>query len=338
MSPSLPKTFKAAVVTSAGGNFEIIEKPLEAPKAGTILVKVLACGVCASDGMVKMGIVPLPRIPGHEIVGDVVSVPAGESRWKVGDRVGSGWHGGHCHECSSCEESDFITCSKKAINGVSQDGGYAEYVLLRTEAVVSVPTELDPAEAAPLFCAGVTTFNSLRHVHGLKKGDVVAIHGLGGLGHLGIQYAKKMGYKVVALSQSGSKKELATKLGADIYLDGSKVDHVEELLKLGGAKVILATAPNGDAITTLLGGLKPGGTMLTVAIADLKLSSVTLISKRLSIMGFPAGDANDCADAIEFAQTSNVKTMIERFPLEKANEAFNRMHSGQANFRAVLIP
>ncbi|KAE9394933.1 GroES-like protein [Gymnopus androsaceus JB14] len=330
MSPSLPKTFKAAVATSAGGNFEIIEKPLEAPKAGTILVKVLACGVCASDGMVKMGIVPLPRIPGHEIVGDVVSVPAGESRWKVGDRVGSGWHGGHCNECSSCKESDFITCSEGAINGVSQDGGYAEYVLLRTEAVVSVPTELDPAETAPLFCAGVTTFNSLRHVQGLKKGDVVAIHGLG--------VSKRWATKSSHLSQSGSKKELATKLGADIYLDGSKVDHVEELLKLGGAKVILATAPNGEAITTLLGGLKPGGTMLTVAVADLKFNSVALISKRLSIMGFPSGDANDCADAIEFAQTSNVKTMIERFPLEKANEAFNRMHSGQANFRAVLIP
>ncbi|KAJ3715208.1 chaperonin 10-like protein [Lentinula raphanica] len=223
---SLPKTYKAAVINSAGSDFELIEKPLEAPKEGTILVKVLACGICASDGMVKYGMTALPRVAGHEIIGDVVEVPTGETKWKIGDRVGSGWHGGHCHQCGSCKENDFITCSSEAINGISRDGGYAEYVTLRTEAVVRVPKELNPAEAAPLLCAGVTTFNSLRNVHDLKKGDLVAIHGLGGLGHLGIQYAKQMGYKVVALSQSSSKKDLATKLGADYYLDGSQVNHV----------------------------------------------------------------------------------------------------------------
>ncbi|KAF5393324.1 hypothetical protein D9757_000583 [Collybiopsis confluens] len=226
------------------GEFEIVEKTLEEPKDGTILVKVLACGVCASDGLVKYGKIPLPRTAGHEIVGDVVAVPAGESRWKVGDRVGSGWHGGHCGSCDSCGDGDFITCSNHVINGISQDGGYAEYATLRTEAVLPVPKELDPAEAAPLLCAGVTCFNSLRNVKGLKKGDIVAVQGLGGLGHLGIQYAKHMGFKVVALSQSESKRELATKLGADIYLDGSKVNQVEELQKLGGAKLGLAVDPH----------------------------------------------------------------------------------------------
>lgn len=335
---TLPKTFKAAVISSAGGNFEIVEKTLEAPTSGQIIVKVLACGVCASDNMVKYGMAPLPRVAGHEIVGDVVAVPSGETRWKVGDRVGSGWHGGHCNSCSSCKESDFITCSQGAINGVSQDGGYAEYVTLRTEAVLSVPKELDPAEAAPLLCAGVTTFNALRNVHDLKKGDVVAIHGLGGLGHLAIQYAKQMGFKVVALSQSDSKKELATKLGADIYLDGSKVNQVEELMKLGGAKVILATAPNGEAITTLIGGLKVGGTVVTVAIADLKFSTIALIGKRGSIKGWPSGHAKDSEDAIAFAQKNTVKTLVEKFPLSQVNEAFGKMQSGSANFRVVLIP
>jgi len=335
---SLPTTYKAAIISSAGGNFEIVEKNIEQPAAGQILVKVLACGICASDNMVKYGMAPLPRVAGHEIIGDVVAVPSGESKWKVGDRVGSGWHGGHCNECSSCKESDFITCSSGAINGVSQDGGYAEYVTLRTEAVISVPKQLDPAEAAPLVCAGVTTFNALRNVHGLKKGDVVAIHGLGGLGHLAIQYAKQSGYKVVALSQSDSKKELSTKLGADVYLDGSKVNQVDELMKLGGAKVILATAPNGEAITTLLGGLAIGGTMLTVAIADLKFSTIALIGKRGSIKGWPSGHAKDSEDAIAFATKTGVKTLIEKFPLLQVNEAFGRMQSGQAHFRVVLIP
>ncbi|KAJ3879486.1 GroES-like protein [Lentinula edodes] len=335
---SLPKTFKAAVINSAGSDFEIIEKTLELPTEGTILVKVLACGVCASDGMVKYGMAPLPRVAGHEIIGDVVAVPSGETRWKVGDRVGSGWHGGHCNQCSSCKESDFITCSSEAINGVTKDGGYAEYTTLRTEAVLPVPTELDPAEAAPLLCAGITTFNSLRNIPDLKKGDLVAVHGLGGLGHLGIQYAKQMGYKVVALSQSSAKKELATKLGADYYLDGLQVNQVEELMKLGGAKVIVATAPQGEAIATLLGGLKIGGTMLVLAIVDLKFSTIALIGKRASIKGWPSGHAKDSEDAVAFAQKHNVKTLIEKFPLEKVNEAYNKMQSGQVRFRAVLTP
>ncbi|KAJ4490099.1 GroES-like protein [Lentinula aciculospora] len=335
---SLPKTFKAAVINSAGSDFEIITKTLEAPKEGTILAKVLACGICASDGMVKYGMASLPRVAGHEIIGDVVAIHSGETRWKVGDRVGSGWHGGHCHQCSSCKEKDFITCSSEAINGVTQDGGYAEYVTLRTEAVLPVPKELNPAEAAPLLCAGITTFNSLRNIPELKKGDLVAIHGLGGLGHLGLQYAKQMGFKVAALSQSASKKELATKLGADYYFDGSQVNQVEELMKLGGAKVIVATAPQGEAIATLLGGLKIGGTMLTLAIVDLKFSTVALISKRASIKGWPSGHAKDSEDAVAFAQKHNVKTLVETFPLEQVNEAYNKMQSGQVRFRAVLTP
>jgi len=334
---SLPKTYKAAVINSPGGNFEIVEKNLEQPTTGTVLVKVIACGVCASDGMVKYGMTQLPRVAGHEIIGDIVVVPSGESKWKVGDRVGSGWHGGHCSTCSSCSEGDFITCSKHAINGITQDGGYAEYVILRREALVPISKDLDPAETAPLLCAGVTTFNSLRNVQGLNKGDLVAVSGLGGLGHLGIQYAKQMGFKVVALSQSDAKKDLATKLGADIYLDASKVNQVEELLKLGGAKCILATAPNGEAITTLLGGLKVGGTMLTVAVADVKFNTGVLIGKRTTIKGWPSGHAQDSADAIAFAEKTNVKVMIEKFSLADVNTAWSKMQAGKTNFRAVLV-
>ncbi|KAJ3736595.1 GroES-like protein [Lentinula guzmanii] len=335
---SLPKTYRAAIINSSGSDFEIVEKPLESPTEGTVLVKILACGVCASDGMVKYGMTALPRVAGHEIIGDVVDVPSTENQWKVGDRVGSGWHGGHCHHCASCKESDFITCNAEAINGITRDGGYAEFAVLRTEALLPVPKELDPAEAAPLLCAGVTTFNALRNVSDLKQGDVVAVHGLGGLGHLGIQYAKKMGYKVVALSQSSAKKDLATELGADYYFDASQVNQVEELMKLGGAKVILATAPQGDDIATLLGGLKIGGTMLTVAIADLKFSTLALIGKRSMIKGWPSGHAKDSEDAVAFAQKHNVKSLVETFPLDQVNEAYGKMQSGKVRFRAVLIP
>ncbi|KAF9059115.1 GroES-like protein [Rhodocollybia butyracea] len=305
---SLPKTYKAAVVHHAGGNFEIVEKPLVAPTAGSILVKVLACGVCHSDSLVKLGVSPLPRVAGHEIVGDVVAVPDCETRWKL-------W---------LLQGGDFITCSNEAINGVTQDGGYAEYVILRTEAVLLVPDSLDPAEAAPLLCAGITTFNALRNVEGLKGNTTLIVFFLtrlhSGVGHLGLQYAKQMGFKVVALSQSDAKKELAIKLGADIYLNGSEVNQVEELMKLGGAKVILATA-----LTAKL-------------FSKAHIQHHGNNAKTHYYQGWPAGHARDTEEAIEFAQKNNIVSMIEKFTLEQVNEAFAKMQRGQTKFRAVLIP
>ncbi|CEQ41693.1 SPOSA6832_03429, partial [Sporobolomyces salmonicolor] len=304
---TLPKTYKAAQISAKSAPFEIVERELKQPQEGQILVKVLASGVCHSDSVVvdQSMPIPLPKVPGHEIVGDVVSVGPGEKRWKVGDRVGSGWHGGHCFVCKSCLAGDFITasdghliiqylltypdrrtqCENENINGVITDGGHAEYVILRTESVASIPTDIEPAKAAPLL----TTFNSLRHMD-IHPGDVVAVQGVGGLGHLAIQFARQMGYKTVALSQTDSKRQLAMDLGAHVYVDGSKEDHGEALQKLGGAKVIMAVAPSGEAIAKLIGGLaigKPtpvlqpsqlsltflfpratGGQLLILAIAD----------------------------------------------------------------------
>jgi len=335
---SLPKTFKCVVAEKAGEPFVMSERPLERPKDGQVLVKVLACGVCHSDSFAQAGAFGFPRIPGHEIIGDVAAVPASEKVWKKGDRVGGGWHGGHCHNCASCRAGNFVTCENQAINGVKIDGGYAEYVLLNSEAVVSVPKELDPAEAAPLLCAGVTTFNSLRHMD-LHPGDVVAIQGIGGLGHLGVQYSRKMGYKTVALSSSASKKDLATKLGAHVYLDGSKVNQAEELQKMGGAKVIMCTAPNAKIVSALTGGLAPNGTLLLLAVADgITIDSGPLITKSLSIRGWPSGTAKDSEEAVAFTQLSDIKCHIEKYSLNDAVKAYDRMMSGKANFRCVLCP
>lgn len=335
---SLPKTFKALVAEKPGAPFVVTQRNLQEPKDGQVLVKVLACGVCHSDSFAQQGWFGFPRIPGHEIVGDVVAVPAAEKVWKKGDRVGSGWHGGHCHKCASCRSGNFVTCENQDINGIKIDGGYAEYVLLNTEAVVPIPREMDPAEAAPLLCAGVTTFNSLRHMD-LHPGDVVAIQGIGGLGHLAIQYARKMGYKTVALSSSGSKKELAEKLGAHIYLDGSKVNQAEELAKLGGAKVIVCTAPNGDIVAQLLGGLGVNGTLLLLAVADgIKIDSTPLISKCLSIRGWPSGTAKDSEEAVAFTQLSDIKCHVEKYSLDDAVKAYDKMMAGKANFRCVICP
>lgn len=335
---SLPKTFKCFIAEEPGKEFVLRERELQQPKDGQILVKVIACGVCHSDSFAQSGWGGFPRIPGHEIVGDVAAVPASEKIWKVGDRVGAGWHGGHCHNCGSCRSGDFMTCQNQKINGVFVDGGYGEYVLLRTEAVVPVPRELDPAEAAPLLCAGVTTFNSLRHMN-LHPGDVVGIQGIGGLGHLAIQYCRKMGYHTVALSSSSSKKDLAMKLGAHVYLDGSKVNQAEELGKLGGAKVILATAPSADIISALIPGLAVEGSIVLLAVAEgVKFDTTSLITKRLSIRGWPSGTAKDSEDAIKFSQLADVKCMVERYKLEDALKAYDKMMAGKANFRCVLCP
>ncbi|MCJ1310128.1 hypothetical protein MMC25_003789 [Agyrium rufum] len=278
-----------------------------------------------------------PLTPGHEVIGSIVAVGAGVKQWNTGDLVGGAWHGGHDGTCHQCQAGDFQLCSNAAINGVSRNGGYAEYCLLRAEAAVPIPTDADAAVYAPLLCAGVTVFNSIRHM-GVSPGATVAIQGLGGLGHLGLQYASKMGYRTVALSSSDAKEKFAKDLGAHEYVDGSKGDQGEALQKLGGADLIVCTAPNPKIIPGLIAGLAPKGKLLVVAVAgEIPVDTTSLITKALSVHGWPSGHALDSEEAIRFADVHNVKCMIEKFPLEKAPEAFEHMLSGKARFRAVLV-
>ncbi|KAM0756141.1 GroES-like protein [Meredithblackwellia eburnea MCA 4105] len=338
MTSDHPATYKAAQIKEKDAKFEIVDIPWKEPEQGQIVIKTLACGVCHSDSIVVGQHMPtgLPRIPGHEIVGKVVSVHSSEKEWKVGDTVGSGWHGGHCLVCTSCRNGDFVTCEKQNINGIFTDGGYGEYATLRSEAVLSIPDDIDPAEAAPLLCAGVTTYNSLRNMD-IKAGEIVAVQGVGGLGHLAIQFSKKMGFRTVALSTSDSKKDLAFKLGASDYLDGSKVNQVEELQKLGGAKVVLAVAPSGKAMAELIPALAVGGQLVLLAIAEpLSVPISPMVQKRLRIQGWPSGRPIDSEDTVAFAQLTGIKCQIEKYPLAKVNEAYQSMMTGKARFRAVL--
>ncbi|KZS98663.1 GroES-like protein [Sistotremastrum niveocremeum HHB9708] len=337
--PNLPKTYRVAIIEKKDDPFKLVNRDLVPPTTGQVLVKVLACGVCHSDGIVKHELMPvLPKVPGHEIIGDVVAIPSTETKWKLGDRVGSGWHGGHCFTCARCLKHDYMTCHNENVNGIITDGGYGEYVYLRTEAVAAIPKELDPAEAAPLMCAGVTTFNSLRHMD-IKPGEIVAVQGIGGLGHLAIQYSRKMGYRTVALSTSSAKEKLAKDLGAHIYLDSSKVDQAAELQKLGGAKVVVATAPSAEIIPKLLDGIIPGGTLLLLALAgDINFPTMPMISKRISVLGWPNGTAEDNEDTADFSKLQDIKCMVERYSLDDVNEAYALMASNKAKFRAVLVP
>ncbi|KAI9810517.1 MAG: hypothetical protein M1827_006190 [Pycnora praestabilis] len=338
MTSNLPKTYKAAVFEKANAPLTIKDVELQLPKRGEILVKVLATGVCRSDAAVQAGLMgnSFPIIPGHEVIGNVAAVGEGESTWKVGERIGAPWHGGHDGTCQQCKRGQFQMCANEQINGVTRDGGYAEYVLLRTEAVVRVPTDVDPAEFAPLLCAGVTTFNSMRKMD-ITPGEIVAIQGLGGLGHLALQYANKMGYRVVALSSSGAKEKFAKELGAHDYIDGSKQDQVEELQKLGGAALIVATAPNPKTLGPLTGGLKALGKLLVLSpCGDFTVNSIALITKGLSVCGWPSGHALDSEEAIAFAQIHGVNCLIEKFPLKDAQKAYDHMMNGNVRFRSVL--
>jgi len=334
-----PKSYKAYAFTEKGGELKPITFDWHDPEPGEVIVKVIACGVCASDEAAKYGAFPgakFPIVPGHEIVGDVVAIPPTEKKWNVGQRVGGGWHGGHCHTCERCSVGDFVTCQNEDINGVMRHGGYAEYVTLRTEAVVALPEGMDPAEVAPLMCAGVTTFNSLRNMS-CTPPQFVAVQGIGGLGHLGIQFANAMGFRVVALSSSPAKAELARELGAEIYLDGSKVNQAEALQQLGGASLIMCTAPNQEVICGLLPGLAVNGELLILALTnETTLPLMSLIQKRTSIRGWPSGTAADSEDCVKFAKANGVRTMVTKFPLDKAQEAYD--HRGSARFRAVVMP
>ncbi|KZT29347.1 GroES-like protein [Neolentinus lepideus HHB14362 ss-1] len=335
-----PATFKAVAVTKLGV-FEIIEKQWRDPEPGEIAVKVLACGICRSDDWIRTQIFPtgFPRVPGHEIIGDCVAVHPSEKAWKVGDRVGSGWHGGQCNACDRCRVGDVVTCPSENVNGISQDGGWAEYVILNTEGIARIPKDIDPAEAAPLLCAGVTTYNGLRHMD-TKAGDIAAVQGIGGLGHLAIQYCHAMGFQTVALSTGPSKKELAKSLGAYAYLDSSTVNQTEELLKMGGADLLVLTAPYPEAMANLIMGVKPGGTILILALAaeNLALPIAAVVAQKLSIRGWKVGSPKDCEDTIHFSQLAGVKAHVQKFSLEDAVKAFNGMMDGSVKFRAVIVP
>jgi D-arabinose 1-dehydrogenase-like Zn-dependent alcohol dehydrogenase len=327
-------------VKNAGGSFELFEEPMRDPGAGHVRVKVQACGICHSDALTKEGGWPglvYPRCPGHEIAGVIDAPGAGADPWKAGDRVGIGWYGGHCGKCESCRRGDFITCAESQIPGISYDGGYSEFVIAPKEALARIPDELTPEEAAPLMCAGITTFNALRN-SGARPGDLVAVQGIGGLGHLGIQFASKFGFETVAIGRGGEKKSLALKLGARTYIDSASQNVTKELLALGGASVILATAPDGRAMGTLIDGLKASGKLVIVGASTdpFPVSSVQLLLVRKSIVGWPAGTSIDSEDTLKFAAATGVRAMIETFPLNRAAEAYDRMMSGKVRFRSVL--
>jgi len=331
---------RAVQVTSANGAFELVERDIPDPAARHVRIKVQACGVCHSDSFTKMGAFPgiqFPRVPGHEVVGIVDAVGAEVPDWTVGQRVGVGWHGGHCGHCRSCRRGDFITCANGQIPGISYDGGYAEYMIAPFEALASVPDELEAAEAAPLLCAGITTFNALRK-SGLGPGDLAAVLGIGGLGHLGVQFAAKMGCRTVAVARGSDKEALARKLGAHHYIDSNTQDVAAELGKLGGAKVILATVTSPKAMSAAIGGLAVDGKLVVVGASPepIEVSPFSLIVERRSVQGWPSGTSIDSEDTMAFSALANIRPMIETMPLERASEAYDRMMSGQARFRMVL--
>jgi len=305
-----------------------------------VLIKVQACGVCRSDVLTKEGYRPgiqYPRVPGHEVAGIVDELGAGVSEWKKGQRAGVGWHGGHDGTCLACRRGDFGHCQNLKIAGISYDGGYQQYMVAPVEALTAMPEGLGDAEAAPLLCAGITTFNALRHC-GAMPGDLVAVQGIGGLGHLGIQFANKFGYKVAAIGRGSENAALAKKFGASVYIDNKVTNAAEELQKLGGAQVILATAPSSKAISELINGLGPNGKLMVVGLTfdPIEVTPVQLISGSRSIQGWASGTPSDAEDTLRFAELTSVRPMIETFPLEKAAEAYARMMSGNAQFRVVL--
>jgi len=331
---------KAVQVSKAKGNFEVVERPTPEPARGQVRIKVEACGVCHSDELVKEGLWPgiqYPRVPGHEIAGRIDAVGPDVTQWKKGQRVGVGWHGGHCFVCDACRRGDFALCQNGKITAITFDGGYAEYVVVPAEAVAAMPDDLPAADAAPLLCAGITVYNSLRN-SGARGGDLVAVQGIGGLGHLGIQYARQMGFRTVAIGRGKDKQPLAKKLGAHDYVDTSAGAPAEALQKLGGAHVILATAPDSKSISALVDGLAGNGTLLIVGAGfeSLTVTPLQLIGGRKALQGWPGGTAKDSEDTLRFSALSGVRPMIERYPLEKAAEAYDQMISGRARFRVVL--
>ena len=331
---------RAVQVPQPKGPFELVERDVPEPQAGWVRVKVEACGVCHSDSLVKEGEWPgiqYPRVPGHEVIGVVDFVGKNVKGWKPGQRVGVGWHGGHCGYCDNCRRGDFFACTVALLTtGIDYDGGYAEYMVAPAEALASVPDELAAVESAPLMCAGVTTFNALRN-SGARGGDVVAVLGIGGLGHLGVQFAAKMGFKTVAIARGKDKEPLARKLGATEYIDSQAQNPAEALTKLGGAKVVIATVTSADAMTAVLGGLAPNGVLMVIGAAGpLSVDSILLITGSRAVKGWYSGTAIDSQDTLKFSAAAGVQSMNEILPIGRVAEAYERMMSGKARFRVVL--
>jgi D-arabinose 1-dehydrogenase-like Zn-dependent alcohol dehydrogenase len=331
---------RAVQVPHAKGPFEMVERDIPEPQRGWVRVKVEACGICHSDSLIKEGLWPgiqYPRVPGHEVIGVVDLVGDRAKPWKRGQRVGVGWHGGNCGYCDNCRRGDFFACQVALLTtGISFDGGYAEYMTAPAIALASVPEDLSSVESAPLMCAGVTTFNALRN-SGARGGDLVAVLGIGGLGHLGVQFAAKMGFNTVAIARGKDKEPLAKKLGALHYIDSREKNPAEELNKLGGAKVVIATVTNADAMTAVLGGLAPNGVLMVIGAAGpLSVDPILLISGQRSLKGWYSGTSIDSQDTLEFSASNGVQSMNEIYSLDRAAEAYERMMSGKARFRIVL--
>ncbi len=333
-------TIRVVQVPSAGAPFELVERERPEPGYGEVRVRVEACGVCHSDSIAKEGSfpgMPYPLVPGHEIAGVIDAVGEGVVGWSVGTRVGVGWFGGHCGHCEPCRRGDLISCANLRIPGVNCDGGYADAMVTPANALVRIPDDLSAEAAAPLLCAGVTTYNALRN-SGAMPGDLVAIHGIGGLGHLGVQFAAKMGFRTAAIARGAEKEGFARELGAHIYIDSAAEDAGAALAKLGGAKTILATVPDGDAMTALVPGLSVRGTLVVVGIGaePIKVSTLDLVGGSRSVKGHASGAAIDSEDTLDFSVLTGVEAMIETMPLERAAEAYDRMMSSKARFRMVL--
>ena len=331
---------RSVQVSRPRGPLEIVERDIPEPGSMQVRIKVQACGICHSDSFTKEGLFPgiqYPRVPGHEIAGIIDVVGKDVVEWKAGQRVAVGWHGGHCGHCESCRRGDFVTCRYAQVPGISYDGGYADYMIAPTEALAIIPDELSATDAAPLMCAGITTYNALRN-SGARVGDVVAILGIGGLGHLGVQFAAKMGFRTIAIARGKDEEELVKKLGARQYIDNRSQNAVEELNKLGGAKVILATVPSGKAMSEILGGLAVNGKIVIIGASDqsIEVPPLLFIQGRRSLVGWPAGTSIDSQDTLSFSVLSGVRSMNEIFPLERAAEAYELMMSGKARFRCVL--
>jgi D-arabinose 1-dehydrogenase-like Zn-dependent alcohol dehydrogenase len=330
-----------AVEVSAPGTLRLVERPVKEPGAGQVRIRVEACGVCHSDAATVMGAWPgltLPRVPGHEVVGRIDALGAGVTRWKIGQRVGVGFLGGEDGVCEPCRRGDTVNCQNPIVSGITVDGGYAEVMIAEARGVAAIPDELSSAEAAPLLCAGITTYNALRNA-GLRAGDLVAVQGVGGLGHLGIQFARHMGFRTVAIGRGGDKEKLAKDLGAHVYIDSAAEDATAVLQRMGGARAILATAPSGSAMGPLVSGLAARGKLIIVGVPEdqIQLSAVPLIFGGRTIQGSLTGTAIDNEDTLAFSVLENIRPMIETLPLEQAADAYARMMQGKARFRMVLV-
>lgn len=336
----MPK-MRAVQVSRPRGPFELVERDIPHPMAGTVRIKVQACGICHSDSMVKEGLFPniqYPRVPGHEIAGVIDALGDGVADWSVGQRVGVGWYGGHCNSCEPCRRGEFILCTRGKISGISYDGGYAEYMIAPKEALALIPEALSAVEAAPLLCAGITTFNALRNSCARAE-DIVAILGLGGLGHLGVQFCAKMGFNTIAIARGKDKEPLAKQLGAKHYIDSQSGDVAKNLQKFGGAKVILSTVTNSDAVSAVVGGLSHDGQLIIVGapFEPIQIQAIPLIMGNRSIKGWSSGTSIESQDTMNFSSLTDIRSMNETFPLDKVEEAYQLMMSGKARFRVILV-